>query len=237
MPARIADLTRQVAITAGASFLGVAAAPCLEVMAVGVVGPDVLGRSERPTPGPLAAAATLLTPATPACAIWLLIYLGLAGYLVWQWLPEQTTSRRARSIGWLATVAMGLNGLWLIVVRADWPWLSIVVIVALALDLGLLVQVLTRHPASSALEAVLVDGTFGAYLGWVSVVTVANITATPVGLGSASWRPGRRGGGGHGVGCDRRLRGYCRRPAGRTVGRGSRPRMGAGLDRRWAFDR
>ncbi|MGB7962303.1 MAG: TspO/MBR family protein [Propionicimonas sp.] len=186
MPANVADVTRQVAITLGASFLAVALAPCLGVLGRVVLGSGVPGPSERTSPGPFAE-ATLLTPATPACAIWALIYLGLAGHLVWQWLPQHTSSRRARSIGWLAAVAMVLNGLWLLVVRADWLWLSIVVIVALALDLGLLVQVLTRQPASSTVEAVLVDGTFGVYLGWVSVVTVANITAT---LTASGLRPG-----------------------------------------------
>ena len=172
------DRICQVAITLSAVFMFVAT-----LAGFGVIG----SRVEQTSAGALAADATLLTPATPAFSLWSLIYFGLFAYVAWQWLPSQAASARARAIGWLAAVSMILNGLWLLVVQFGWLWLSVAVIVALVLDLGLLVQALSRIPASGLLEKVLVDGTFGVYLGWVSVATVANITATLVASGV---RPG-----------------------------------------------
>lgn len=41
-------------------------------------------------------AATLIAPDGPAFSIWSVIYLGLAGYVVWQWLPASSRSAWTR---------------------------------------------------------------------------------------------------------------------------------------------
>ena len=133
--------------------------------------------------GALAADATLLAPATPAFAIWTPVYVGLAAYTVWQWLPEQTIDRRHRAVGWPAAASMLLNALWLLVVQAGWLWASVVVIAALALTLGLLLLRLEANPSYGVAESVITDGTFGVYLGWVAVATCADVTATLVDSG------------------------------------------------------
>ena len=175
------DRARQVAVTAA------------EVLCVlgTLVGLGVLGtRVEESSGGALAADATLLAPAGPAFAIWTPVYLGLAGYTVWQWLPEQTTDRRHRAVGWLAAVSMLLNAAWLLVTQQGWIWVSVLVIGALAATLGVLVARLERHPSYGVPEALLVDGTFGLYLGWVSVATCANVTAALVSSGVDLGGPG-----------------------------------------------
>jgi len=83
----------------------------------------------------------------------------------------------------LAALSMLLNAAWLGVTQVGLLWLSVVVILTLAVVLGLLVQRLGQSPPASRVEAVVVDGTFGVYLGWVSVATVANITAVLVDAG------------------------------------------------------
>ena len=94
------DRLRQVGVTVAEVFCVVGT----------LVGVGVLGtRVEESSGGALAADATLLAPAGPAFAIWTPIYLGLAAYTVWQWLPEQATDRRHRAIGWLAAASMVLN--------------------------------------------------------------------------------------------------------------------------------
>jgi hypothetical protein len=168
------DRARQVAVTVA------------EVLCVlgTLVGLGVLGtRVEDSSGGALAADATLLAPAGPAFAIWTPVYLGLAGYTVWQWLPEQATDRRHRAVGWLAALSMLLNAGWLLVTQQGWIWVSVAVICALAATLGVLVARLGRHPSYGVGEALLVDGTFGLYLGWVSVATCANVTAALVASG------------------------------------------------------
>ena len=173
------DRLRQVAVTLAEVFCVIGT-----LVGVGVIGTRV----EESSGGALAADATLLAPAGPAFSIWSVIYLGLLGYTVWQWLPEQTTDRRHRSIGWLAAASMVLNALWLLVTQQGWIWVSVGVIAALVVTLGLIVRRLTEHPSYGTAESLLVDGTFGLYLGWVAVATCANVTAAFV---SSGVDPGR----------------------------------------------
>lgn len=159
-----------------------------------LVGIGVLGaRVEESSGGALAADATLIAPAGPAFSIWTVIYIGLAAYAVWQFLPRNAVSERTRATGWLAAASMVLNATWLLVTQQGWIWLSVAVILALAVVLGLLVRQLTRRAPASPLERVVVDGTFGLYLGWVAVATCANITAAlessgvDLGAAGAQW--------------------------------------------------
>ena len=150
-----------------------------------LVGVGVFGtRVEESSGGALAADATLLAPAGTAFSIWSVIYLGLFAYTVWQWMPSQAASTRHRRIGFLAAASMLLNATWLLVTQQGWIWLSVVVIVLLALCLGLILRHLTATAASGRVDALITDGTFGLYLGWVAVATCANIAAAGVASGA-----------------------------------------------------
>jgi hypothetical protein len=149
------------------------------LLGVGLIGGT---RVEESAGGALSAEATRLAPAGPAFSIWSVIYLGLAAYTVWQWLPSSVTER-TRSTGWLAAASMLLNAGWLLVTQQGWIWASVVVILALALVLGELLRRLTNRPATGVAERMVVDGTFGLYLGWVAVATCANVTAALVASG------------------------------------------------------
>ncbi len=162
------DRRRQVAVT-------VSEVLCLlgTMLGVGVFGGTSVADAAG---GTLSASATLVAPATTAFSIWTPIYLGLAAYTVWQWLPGQSTDPRHRRVGWLVAGSMLLNALWLLVaVQVGSVWGALVVIAALLAVLVEIVRRLHERPSSSALEAIVVDGTFGLYLGWVSVATLANL--------------------------------------------------------------
>lgn len=133
--------------------------------------------------GALAADATLIAPAVQAFGIWTPVYLGLAAYTVWQWLPSQAARPRQRRVGWWVAVTMILNGLWLLCVQAGWLWASVLVIAVLVGVLGLTMALLHHHPAESWVEKIVLDGTMGLYLGWVCVATCANVTAALVDAG------------------------------------------------------
>jgi hypothetical protein len=168
------DRLRQLVVTAAAVF-----------MVVGTLfGFGVLGtRVEDSAGGSLSATGTLVAPAGPAFSIWTPIYVGLLAYVVWQWLPANADSARGRQIGWLAAGSMVLNGAWILVTQVGWLWASVVVIVALVATLGELMRRLGAPTHASVVEKLVVDGTFGLYLGWTAVATVANITATLVASG------------------------------------------------------
>ena len=168
------DRVRQVGVTLAEVFCVIGT-----LVGVGVIGTRV----EESSGGALAADATLIAPAGPAFSIWTPIYLGLAAYTVWQWLPQQATDRRHRAIGWLAAASMVLNALWLLVTQQGWIWVSVLVMAGLVVTLGLLVARLQANQSYGHAETVIVDGTFGLYLGWVAVAACANVTAAFVASG------------------------------------------------------
>lgn len=168
------DRLRQAAVTVAEVFCVIGT-----LVGVGVIGTRV----EESSGGALAADATLIAPAGPAFTIWTPIYVGLAAYTLWQWLPTQAAEPRHRAIGWLAAASMVLNAGWLLVTQQGWIWVSVLVMAGLVVTLGLLVQRLQQHPTYGHGETVLVDGTFGLYLGWVAVAACANVTAAFVASG------------------------------------------------------
>lgn len=133
--------------------------------------------------GALSVDATPLAPDVPAFGIWAVIYVGLVGYAIWQLLPAQKTDARQRRLGYPVAASLLLNAAWIVSVQLGLLWLSVPVIVLLLAVLvwAFRITVATRphHPV----EAILVDGTIGLYLGWVCVATAANVTAVLVAAG------------------------------------------------------
>lgn len=183
---RTSDAVRQVVVGVGALVAVVGA----------FVGSGAAGGPSQPEigDGALASDATLVAPGQPAFAIWSVIYTGLVALAVWQGLPARRADPRQRRVGWWVLVSMLLNAVWIAVVQAGWLGASVPVIAVLLGVLVLVVLRLGERPASGVLERVLVDGTLGLYLGWVSVATVANVAAvladagyTSLGLGATTW--------------------------------------------------
>lgn len=168
-------LLRQLTVT-------LAAAVCVlgTLVGTGVIGTRVAESSG----GSLAADATLIAPAGPAFSIWSVIYLGLAAFVAWQWWGRTASSERYRRIAPLAAASMVLNAAWLLVTQVGWLEVSVAVIVALLVTCGVIVDRLADHPPTGRVEGVVVDGTFGLYLGWVCVAVCANIAATLVARGT-----------------------------------------------------
>jgi hypothetical protein len=127
--------------------------------------------------GALSADSTPVAPAGPAFSIWSVIYLGLVAYTIWQALPKQRADDRQRQLGYPVAASLLLNAAWLLSTQADLLWLSVVVILALLAVLIWIFRVCITIPPRSTIETILVDGTLGLYLGWVSIATAANISA------------------------------------------------------------
>ena len=169
------DLRRQVLVVIGA----------LVALAGSFVGSGAAGGTpiQDAAGGALAADATLIAPAVPAFAIWTPIYLGLVGYAIWQCLPVQRSDPRNRLLGYPILASLILNAGWILSVQFDQLWLSVPVIVALLAVLVRTFRLTLSSRPRNIVEAILVDGTMGLYLGWVCVATAANVTAVLVAAG------------------------------------------------------
>ncbi|MBF4582753.1 tryptophan-rich sensory protein [Curtobacterium sp. VKM Ac-2865] len=150
--------------------------------------------------GALSASSTAIAPGGPAFGIWSVIYVGLIAFAVWQFLPRRADQVRHDRIAVPATLSLLLNAAWILSVQFGFLWASEPIIVAL---LGVLVWafvVLRRTKPSGIVEAIVTDGTFGLYLGWVCVATAANTAAVLTaagfrgfGLGQDVWGVGVAG--------------------------------------------
>ena len=127
--------------------------------------------------------ATLIAPHGPAFSIWSVIYLLLAGYVLWQWLPQGARSRWAGRSRLPAAASLALNGIWLLVVFAGWISVSVLVIAGIAVSLGLVLERTSDLPREGWAVTILGSVTFGLYLGWICVATCANIALWLVDLG------------------------------------------------------
>lgn len=166
---RPADLVRQIAVISATCFMIIAAA----------VGTGALGGTsvQNLQNGALDADASFLAPARPAFSIWTAIYLLLIAYTIWQALPHQRANVRQRAIGWWVALTMVLNGLWLVTAQFGTLALTVVVIFVLAAALAVTFQRTVAVPTESVADAVLIDGTTGLHLGWVTLASVANTSA------------------------------------------------------------
>lgn len=137
--------------------------------------------------GALRADATLIAPAVPAFSIWGVIYLGLAALAIWQLLPAQKADPRQRRMGYLIAASLILNAAWILSIQAGLLAVSVVVIAALLFVLAWLFKRCVATTAKNWIDAVLVDGVLGLYLGWVTIAAAANITAFVVAIGFDGW--------------------------------------------------
>lgn len=172
---RGSDLARQITVT-------VCFVLCIagSLIGVGVFGGTPIAEAAG---GTLSADATYLAPASPAFSIWSVIYTGLGLYTLYQWFPSQRASGRQRSLGWLVAASLVLNAAWILSVQAGSVLLSVVVIVALLVVLALCFRRCVTQRGHGLVEAVVVDGTLGLYLGWVCVATCANTASALVAEG------------------------------------------------------
>ncbi|MCS6529129.1 tryptophan-rich sensory protein [Curtobacterium flaccumfaciens] len=143
--------------------------------------------------GALSASSTAIAPDGPAFSIWSVVYAGLIGYAVLQLFRTANDERHERLVV-PAVLSLLLNAAWILSVQFGFLWASEPIIVALLAVLIWTFTILRRTPSRGVVEAILTDGTFGLYLGWVCVATAANTAAVLTaagfrgfGLGQDPW--------------------------------------------------
>jgi hypothetical protein len=143
--------------------------------------------------GALSASSTAIAPDGPAFSIWSVVYAGLIGYAVLQLFRTANDERHERLVV-PAVLSLLLNAAWILSVQFGFLWASEPIIVALLVVLIWTFTILRRTRSRGVVEAILTDGTFGLYLGWVCVATAANTAAVLTaaafrgfGLGQDPW--------------------------------------------------
>jgi len=117
-------------------------------------------------------------PAGYVFSIWSVIYLGLISYAVFQLLAKQRENPRLRQTSWWFVLSCAANSIWLFLWHYGYFALSVVAMLTLLISLIIIYQRLGigRQTVSSG-ERWLVHLPFSVYLGWITVATIANITA------------------------------------------------------------
>jgi benzodiazapine receptor len=133
----------------------------------GLTAPEIADRFE-----------VYFVPAGYVFSIWSVIYLGLIAYAVFQLLPAQRENPSLRQTGWWFILSSAANSIWLFLWHYGYFALSVVAMLTLLISLIAIYQRLgiggQDVPAG---ERWLVHLPFRLYLGWVTVATIANITA------------------------------------------------------------
>jgi len=117
----------------------------------------------------------LFVPAGLTFSIWGVIYLLLLAYCVVQF--RGADREVISSIGWLFGTTCVLNALWIVFWHYGKLPLSLLVMLGLLISLAY-INILIRNLPYGILKA-----TFGIYLGWICIATIANVTALLVNAG------------------------------------------------------
>lgn len=126
----------------------------------------------------------LFAPAGLTFSIWGLIYLLLAGYVVYQFTIKSSKRREALfrriNIFFIATSVANIS--WLFAWHYDLIGLSLLIMVTLLVLLVKIADVL-RVERMTSLEKLFVSTPFSVYFGWITVAAIANITIFLVSVG------------------------------------------------------
>jgi hypothetical protein len=118
------------------------------------------------------------TPAGFTFSIWGLIYLALAGFVVFQALPGQRENWRIMRISRLFQVNCAANALWIFAWHYNYLMLSLLLMAVILLSLIAIYRALGSADSWEPVrERWILRAPVSLYTGWISVATIANISA------------------------------------------------------------
>ena len=128
--------------------------------------------------------SSLFTPAGYTFGIWGMIYLALAGYVVYQAMPAQRGNAMLATISRLFVWSCAANALWLFSWHYELIAVSLLLMLALLVLLVRIYRQLKFDNDSTAIgERLFINLPFALYTAWISVATIANISAMQSALG------------------------------------------------------
>jgi hypothetical protein len=122
-------------------------------------------------------------PAGYVFSIWGLIYLALIGFTIFQALPAQQSNPAVRATGFWFALSSLANAAWIVCWHYGYYTLTVILMLTLLASLIVIYRRLAALPVASTAARWLVHYPFSLYLGWITVATVANVSAWLVDLG------------------------------------------------------
>lgn len=124
----------------------------------------------------------LFVPAGITFSIWGIIYMLLFLFVIYQFVIAFRKSANERGIiekiGILFFISCILNIAWIITWHYEAVWLSLIIMVLLFISLAAIyVRLGTGRPGIKNSEKIFVNLPFSVYIGWITIATIANITA------------------------------------------------------------
>jgi benzodiazapine receptor len=117
-------------------------------------------------------------PAGYVFSIWGLIYLALIAFTVYQALPAQRDNPLLKRIGYLYALSCLANSAWIFLWHyEEFAWTLVVMVVLLLSLIAIYLRVGIGRRRVSNVDKWFVQVPFSIYLGWITVATVANVTA------------------------------------------------------------
>jgi hypothetical protein len=127
----------------------------------------------------------LFAPAGLTFSIWILIYLLLFGYVVYQltyykdFLGENNDV--FLKVGVLFSISSIANSIWIFAWHYNKILLSLFLMIGILISL-IMINIFLRKKELNMLKHILIRLPFTVYLGWITVATIANITSYLVGI-------------------------------------------------------
>jgi benzodiazapine receptor len=126
---------------------------------------------------------TLVTPAGYVFSIWGIIYVLLGIFVIFQALPREKEKEYHGKIGWLFILSSAFNIIWLFLWQFEYLVFSVVLMFLL---LASLISIYLRLDIGKSdvgiREKLTIHLPFSTYLGWITIASIANVSATLVSL-------------------------------------------------------
>ncbi|MFK7732911.1 MAG: hypothetical protein AB8B48_14920 [Pseudomonadales bacterium] len=126
---------------------------------------------------------SLFTPAGYTFAIWSLIYLALTAFVIYQAMPSQRNNVRLAGISLWFKVSCAANCAWIVLWHHQLIPHTLIMMLVLLGSLMFIYHQLNTIPAqASTRDKWLLHAPFSLYLGWITVATIANVSAVQTAL-------------------------------------------------------
>ena len=127
----------------------------------------------------------LFTPAPYTFSIWILIYLLLFGFVIYQFFKrDASTESFIKKVNWYFIISSIANALWIVAWHYEKIGLSLILMVVILWSLINIYNNIKDIVFITPLEKIFLKIPFCIYLAWISVATIANVT---VFLKSVNW--------------------------------------------------